>query len=626
MSSGRPPSALAIFGFLLSRTTANLILRRLKRIREPRYVIGVLIGAAYFYAAVFRPMTRGAGRHAGIPTAPSEEAAALFLLGASLILAVVAILSWLFFKGTPHLDLKEADVQFLVPAPLTSRAVVHFSLLRSQLGLAFSSVIVAYFFGRGISPHAWQRVGANWILFSTLSLHGMGLAFSKASWDEMPPERRRGLRIGTSLLAVLFAGVLLMWVVDGARLLVTAMSGADTSAFRSTMEAIASTSASTEVAAWLHGFVPRVLLAPFMALLSPAFAPDAASFFWTLPAALGLFLFHYLWVVRVSGRYEEAALAGAQRNAERALRRDRGQVTGPAAPSRRDVVPFPLRANGIPELAIVWKNLLSRGRFRLRTTSILLALLWLALFIACAAGAGSPAGTALSLSVAAMFAVVAPLFTLTLPIGLRIDLRSDLERVTVLRAWPISATRLVAAEILTPLIVTMIWVWGALGSLIAVLAGRHWALVRMENAGLGPSSTFGGATGTVFANFGIPATIGLALFLPSVAAAALVIQNGAVLAWPDWFPPGQKRARGFEATGSRVLSMFGTTFIAVVGLIPAAIVGAIAFTLGSMLIGPWALVPAGLLASVPVWAEAYAGVLLLGRLFDDFDVSKETIE
>ena len=44
-------------------------------------------------------------------------------LGASLALAVVAILAWLFFKGTPRLDLREADVQFLLPAPLPRRAV-----------------------------------------------------------------------------------------------------------------------------------------------------------------------------------------------------------------------------------------------------------------------------------------------------------------------------------------------------------------------------------------------------------------------------------------------------------------------------------------------------------------------
>jgi ABC-2 type transport system permease protein len=623
----RPPSALGIFAFLLRRTTANMVRRRLKRLREPRYVIGVVIGAVYVYLTALRPLMRGrSGRTSSLPDVLSPEVAGVALLLSSLGLSIVAVVAWLFLKGAPRLDLKEADVQFLLPAPLTQRSVIHFSLLRSQLGLIFSSLIVGFFFGRGISPHFWQRVGVSWIVFSTLRLHAMGLAFSKAGWNEMAPSRSRLLRFGSTTLVILFAVAVLGWVIDGVRQAAALTAGANMSGYRDVMGAVLPALGSTALAAWSDGLVPRVLLAPFSALLAPAFAGTPEPFLWKLSGAFAVLLLHYFWVVRVSVRYEEAAMAGAQRSAQRAMLRDRGQLARPAAPSQREIVPFRLVASGIPEVAIVWKNLLSRSRFRLRSTALGLLAFWALLFIICAAGGASPGGSALSFVVAMILAVLVPILTIALPIGLRIDFRSDLERAAVLRGWPISSTRLVAAELATPLIVCVIWIWGVLGGLLAVLGGRHFALMGQASEGLKAASL----SGTGFANqlltYGIPGAFALALFLPALVSAALVIQNAAVLAWPDWFPPGQKRARGLEATGSRVLSMLGTLLIAVVGLLPAVLVGAlVAWVLWGVL-GAWAIVPAALFASVPVWAEAFAGTLLLARLFESFDISKEALE
>jgi hypothetical protein len=625
--TNRPPSAFGIFIFLMRRTTANMVQRRLKRLREPRYVVGVIMGAAYFYFAFFRSAMRGSSaRSYTVPAAVATEASPFLLLGASLVLAMGAIAAWLFIKGTPQLDLKEADVQFLVPAPLPPRTVVHFSLLRSQIALIFSSLIVAFFFGRGISPHAWHRAAVSWLVLSTLSLHAMGLTFSKASWDEMAPGRRRLAHVISKGLVIVMAVSLIGWIVDGVRLVIATTSGADMSRFSSVIEGVRPALNSTAMSAWSNGVVPRVLLAPFSALLAPVFASEPAAFLPTLPAAFAVLLLHYFWVVRVSARYEEAAVAGAQRSAERAIRRSRGEIAGPAPASRRDVVPFHLGSEGIPEIAVVWKNLLSRSRFRLRSTAFGLITTWVALFALVAARGATPVGSTLSLVMVMVLAFLAPLLTLTLPIGIRIDFRSDLERASVLRGWPLSANRLVIAELATPLIVTMIWIWGFLGGLLAILGGRQWALAHQTVAAVSSASPFGHGVGAAFVTYGIPGALGLALFLPALAAAVLVVQNGAVLAWPDWFPPGRKRARGFEATGSRVISMFGTLLIALVGLIPAALIAAVVAAIGWNWIGAWVIVPAALLASVPVWAEAFAGTLVLGRLFESFDVSAELVE
>src|SRR6185295_1565038 len=104
---------------------------------------------------------------------------------------------------------------------------------------------------------------------------------------------------------------------------------------------------------------------------------------------------------------------------------------------------------------------------------------------------------------------------LTLPIGLRLDFRSDLERASVLRSWPLSANRLVIAELFTPLIVSAIWIWGLVGGLLAVLGGYKWALLRQASAGLPAISPVGRGPGASLLSYGIPGALGLAVFLPA---------------------------------------------------------------------------------------------------------------
>jgi hypothetical protein len=76
--------------------------------------------------------------------------------------------------------------------------------------------------------------------------------------------------------------------------------------------------------------------------------------------------------------------------------------------------------------------------------------------------------------------------------------------------------------------------------------------------------------------------------------------------------------------GTRLIAFAGTMLLLMLALIPAALAGLLVAALGWSLLGPWSLVPATAVASLPLWIEVAAGVALLGRLFARFDVSAES--
>jgi hypothetical protein len=614
-------STASVFAFLLWRTIVGATRRRLARLREPRYLAGGLVGGLYLYFWFIGPLLHGGLRHRGSGPAfqLSPELAMLLQVLAAAALALNASLLWLFHGGTPALHVTEAEVQFLAPAPLPRRALLHFSLIRTELALLFSAFVVAWVMGRAFVPHFWQAVVAAFLVFSTLQLHVVGHTFWQARWSEAQPATRHLMHAATAAAALLGLSVL-AWLVAMVRaavaiLLVRPGEAPVTNFADFSLRA----QALHGLHPWTVGFVPQVLLAPFRAVLAPALAADSLAFVKALPAALAILAAHYVWVVRANVRYEEAALEGARRAAARLGRRRGGRLRGLPSEARRLNVPFPLPSGGRPELAVFWKNLISRGRVRLSRA----AALWVGamLFVLAASGACAVAypGVAMPVLLVIGIASAGPALgvTLALPMSYRNDFREDLENAAVLRAWPLSPSRLAAAELAAPLVRSIGAAWALVSFGVVGIAGGRLAL-----AWNGTPWTEGNA-GPVPTHWIAPALFALAILMPALAAAILVVQNAAVLAFPAWFPPGGQRP-GFEATGTRLISFAATLLLVLFALTPAALVASLAAWLTWRLLGPWSLVPAAAIGSVPVWVGVAAGVALLGRLFARFDVSAES--
>ena len=118
---------------------------RLRRLREPRYLIGAIVGAAYLYFSFFARFraTRRSARRRPRPSDCPESMAALFALLPALggvALLVVAAAAWLLPVDSGLLEFSDAELQFLFPAPVSRRQLLIHRMLRSQLGILFGAL------------------------------------------------------------------------------------------------------------------------------------------------------------------------------------------------------------------------------------------------------------------------------------------------------------------------------------------------------------------------------------------------------------------------------------------------------------------------------------------------------
>jgi hypothetical protein len=206
--------------------------------------------------------------------------------------------------------------------------------------------------------------------------------------------------------------------------------------------------------------------------------------------------------------------------------------------------------------------------------------------------------------IAAMFLV----WSLMLgPQILRQDFRQDLPLADVLKSYPLPGWQLALGELLAP---------------AAILTGIQWILLLLSVALLAHSSEalpVGSLTGSI--------GLGAAMVVPMLNLITLQIPNAAVLLFPAWIGAGKESAQGVEATGQRIICLFGQVLVFLIVLIPAAVGFTLLFFLGvKLLLLPTALVIplASLAAAVVLAAEAGLGLLLLGWLFERFDVSAES--
>src|SRR2546430_9396396 len=147
------------------------------------------------------------------------------------------------------------------------------------------------------------RVVGLWLVYSTLQLHYAGASLVRAGLTQHGVTGLRR-RLGTVLgLASLVA--LVWWSLRRALPgIVTAFQDGPTQGY----------AALTSV---MHSGALGVLVWPLEALVAPLLAASPAAFATRLPAALLVLAVHYVWVVRSTLAFEEAAVEHAGKMARR---------------------------------------------------------------------------------------------------------------------------------------------------------------------------------------------------------------------------------------------------------------------------------------------------------------------
>ncbi len=576
--------------YLQYHWTRNRLVLRLKRLKQPKYLVGAIVGALYFYWYFFRVLLMPRGRPGAAPPGVSLPDDPVFYesLAALVLLGVVLLFAWVFPRKRAALAFTEAEVAFLFPAPITRQALIWFKLLRSQFGILVGVLVFSLISsGYGPAGRALIRMLGWWVILSMLSLHFLGASFARtllldrgiANWQR---------RVGVLALTALAVGVVVAWAARSLLPLTTEdMANADTLAHYG-REVL-----SSGPAPWLL-FPCRLVVRPFL-------APNVPAFLGAIWPALLLLAAHYWWVMRADVAFEEASLEASQKLAEKLAAVRSGNWRAAGQKLKRKRPPFRLAASGPAPTAFLWKNLIAAGQaYSLRTWVVLLAAVAGMSLGLRSVGSGSGWVAAVA-GMAAMFAF----WTLVIgPQVVRHDFRQDLPQADVLKSFPLRGWQIALGEILAPAV---------------ILAGFQWLLLILV---VGFPSRLGKLP--VPGSLVVAGALGAAVVMPMLNLISLLIPNAAVLLFPAWFQSGRDAPQSIEATGQRIIFALGQMLAFAIALAPAAGVFTVILLVVKLGAGPVVAVLAAAVAAALVLAvEAGFGIWYLGWLFERFDVSAE---
>lgn len=559
------------FWYLTAHSFRNRVISRLKRLRQPRYLVGFVAGLGYFFFFASRRMVLHGGLTVRRQPFPIND----FTVDLVAALALVPlIVIWAAPDSGGGLTFSEAEIQFLFAGPVSRRQLLFYKVLRQQPQVLVGAIAMSLFgFGAG-------RFIGLWFSFMALSTY----------FTLVPLARARLKLAGVGFLArlaaviALLAGVAAIFVHE----LRPVMDRDDLHAM---IKGGHSPFDTPPLRVLL--FVPRIFagaLAPttILALLANCVALVAMSMVFLAIAA------------QLNVSFEEASLRASARK-QNEVERARGFRTGNRVMLPRMPPPFRMPANAFPELAILWKNLIAALRISIAWMIVIGALF--ALLFVQAFATKEPVLHATAGSVALCLAAFFPFLASAV---LKQDMRLDLPRIEILKSYPIRGERLVAAEIAAPLLI--------MSFVELILLGGTAVLLHLPNASVDLQQIATAEHVVIALLFAIP-----------ICAMQLLIRNAAAILFPGWAVRTQDDQRGFAVMGQRIVLLASNLFVLAITLIPAALLFVAGFVFtehffhGSVAALAIATVP----AVAVILAEVWAGVNFLGAQFEKIDVTNE---
>ncbi len=579
----------------------NWALSRLRRLRQPKYLAGFVVGLAYFYFFFFRGVAGAPARRPsrGAPTEAMQTAEALFAIdwvpvasavGAMVLLAFL-VLMWIVPAKPAALGFTEAEITFLFPAPVTRRALLHFRLLSSQFRSLIGAAVMMLFSNR------WTFVDGNpfthavgwWFVFSALNLHFSGANFTLTRLAE------RGLSTTRRRLLILSLATLGVAVTMGRLpepLPLPAVSGEfGLQSLANWMVLLAGT-APLSWALW-----------PLKLVIAPFLAADTRGFLLVFAPTLVVITLHYFWVVRAAVAFEDATIDHAEKRAARAAAWRAGDRRLGRVPSKGRAAPFRLVAAGRPEVAFLWKNLLSTWPYFTPRVFLGCAIVVTA---ACAWMNAQPKWRGLLPAIGGIALIFGGYTLLLGPQFTRQDMRTDLPNTDILKTYPLAGWQIVLGELLAP---------------TAILTGVLWLALLVLALAFQPSHP---RVAWLTLPVRIASVLGLAALMPPLSALQLIIPNAATLLFPGWFQASRGRGGGIEVIGQRMIFLFAQLLTMIGALLPPTLFGGLLIFIFHWWLGPVAAVTIATMAMLAILlGEVWLGVWWLGGRFEKLDLSAD---
>jgi len=516
---------IGAFFYLVGQSWKNRTLMRLRRMKQPKYLVGAIAGGLYLYFYMFRFVLHPNRFGTGWTITPENRA--LFESFAAAILGVILLLGWVVPHERAALIFSEAEVAFLFSAPISRRKLIHFKLLKSQVAILFTTLIFTLLFRRSISGSpGWIRGVGWWVIFSTMNLHLIGASFARTMLLDHGISNWKRRVIVLTLIAMA-VGAVVVWAVR-------TLPPPDSQKFERLPDVLYYAQSIFQ-----SGPLPY-LLYPFRLVVRPYLSVDAVAALLALGPALLLMAAHYWWVVRSNVAFEEASVEASRKTAERiaTIRANRGMAAG--KPTKKKRAPFKLQPVGLPAVGLLWKNLIGAGQSF--TWRFWLLWAWMAVIVGLSSGMMAMATRSstgmnpkvmgvmmIGGAIALMFLIMSFLIG---PQLVRQDFRHDLPMADVLKAYPMSGWEVALGELLAPAV---------------ILTAVQWLLIILC---FGLSSAFGEQLPR---DLRLAIASGVAILAPCWNVISLLIPNAALLYFPGWFHSGKGAPQGIEVMGQRLI-------------------------------------------------------------------------
>lgn len=601
--------AASALTFLVVRSARNRVRVQFARLKNVRYVLGLLFLIAYF-AMILRP-----DRLVGVARRPPDGMSTALLGANALAISALALTIlvgywWTFGTKLSVVALSRAESRQLLPSPLSRNQLILFKLAKASLATLVSALILSIISRRASAVLPFPlRIFSYLVMFGTFQLHQLGATLTRSGGKPVGEKLgRRGWIIGGIAIA-LIAGAIAASVVP---------------AWPAVIGAPEPGIALDRLREALYSMPAILIVAPARAVVAPLGAASIGEWLHVIPIAIAIWLLHIPWIVLNRTPFEEAAVAAGERReairaAMRAQRASGGRGIGAliaarAALGKKTYVArrtwLPLPPTGPAWMAVTWKNFIPTVR-QMRWATLAVAGGG-ALLLAVVAGyfvyenTGSiPRAMTFSRNGLALVAVlIAVAWTLVGPLYTRNDFRSDLPYIRLLRTFPVDSGSLVGAEIASSTLLIFAFQFICLViALILPSAGPEDSIPR-----------FGQRLVIFFA---------LLLALGTLDILSVTVRNAVALFFPGWVKLGGEGG-GFEAIGQNLLGTAGSLLLLILLLIlPAALAGGALYTLHALptaITGRVAIALIAFVASISV--ELWFLFKWLGTIYDNIDASE----
>ncbi len=539
--------------WLLRRSFRNWIVRKVTRLKQPRYAVSAVFLLLYL-CMITAPWTLAAAGAAPAPSAGGHDSATLQILVSGFMIFSFA---WTWIFGSPGaLAFTMPEAMFLFPAPISRKALLAMKIVRSQLPVLVSSLFFTFATRRFAAGSRGALFATNFLVLEALFLDRLVAALARV------PRATTGRPHPAALAGKGVAIVVLVAIAASFRPV----------SIEPSMHAILGA-----LATWASREPAHAALAPFRAFAGPALATSREDLLRALVVPGSIVLGLLALVLFTNVAFEETAVGVSEnlRNRIDQIRRTGrlSRFVGRALPA-----PIPLPEASGPVLALAWKNYLGITRLPLWRVAFYAAGLLLVAWHVPRHQETSFLATPLSV-IACWGAFMG---TFLGPDTLRSDLRVSLRGgADFLKTIPVAGWKIFLGEVLAgPLVMVVIQ-----GFLLALAA-----LLGVEALkGLGPETTGWAWLAAVIVLFPIDLLV-------------FTIANGAAVLFPSWVQLGPQPERGAEAIGQNFLVGIVRYFLLFGGLVPAGIVALLVGAIGYSFFGGPAL---------PVAAACAAGVLLV---------------